>query len=85
VPSYQLLRINHYSVQSWAYFKATKQRSGAPDSNPALVRPDSWFFKHDRNECDDGQSYRFLVPLQLKVRELQAALADTPSHDRLAA
>jgi hypothetical protein len=74
-PSYQHLRINHYSVQSWAYFKATKQRTGAPDADPALVRPDDWFFKHDRNECDDGLSYAFLVPLKLKVRELQAALA----------
>ncbi|MEO8298576.1 MAG: glycosyltransferase family 2 protein [Burkholderiales bacterium] len=74
-PGYQWLRINHYSVQSWAYFKATKQRSGAPDADPGLVRPDSWFFKHDRNECDDGSSYRFLVPLKLKVRELEQALA----------
>lgn len=74
-PSYEHLRINHYSVQSYAYFKASKQRTGAPDSNPHLVRPDSWFFKHDRNECDDGQSHAFRVPLKLKVRELQAHLA----------
>lgn len=74
-PSHERLRINHYAVQSHAFFKQTKQRSGAPDADPGLVRPDSWFFEHDRNECDDGASYRWLVPLKLKVRELQAALA----------
>ena len=76
-PSHQQLRINHYAVQSHDFFKRTKQHSGAPDANPALVRPDSWFHLHDRNECDDGQSYRWLVRLKLKVRELQHAL-DTP-------
>jgi hypothetical protein len=76
VPSYDQLRINHYSVQSWDYFKRHKQTTGAPDSNPDLVRPDSWFHKHDRNECDDGQSHAWRVRLKLKVRELQAALAD---------
>ena len=60
-----------------AMVEQTKQRSGAPDADPALVRPDSWFHQHDRNECDDGQSYRWLVPLKLKVRELQQAL-NTP-------
>lgn len=73
-PCYELLRINHYSVQSWAYFKRSKQASGAPDADPRLVRPDEWFFKHDRNECDDGGSYRFLVPLKLKVHELNTVL-----------
>lgn len=75
MPSYEELRINHYSVQSWDYFKQHKQTTGAPDINPDLVRPDSWFHKHDRNECDDGQSYGWRVPLKLKVRELEAALA----------
>lgn len=74
-PSYQHLRINHYAVQSHAFFKATKQNIGAADGNPALVRPDSWFFEYDRNECDDGQSYRFLVPLKLKVQELEDVIA----------
>ena len=74
-PSYEHLRINHYVVQSHEFFKATKQNIGAPDINPNYVRPDSWFFEYDRNECDDGQSYRFLIPLKLKVQELQDSLA----------
>jgi Glycosyltransferase family 92 len=74
-PSYQALRINHYVVQSYEFFKTTKQNIGAPDHNPLLVRPDSWFFEYDRNECDDGQSYRHLIPLKLKVLELQDVIA----------
>jgi hypothetical protein len=74
-PSYQALRINHYAVQSWEFFKATKQNMGAADGDPALVRPDSWYHQHDRNEHDDGISHNFLLRLKLKVRELQAALA----------
>lgn len=74
-PSYDLLRINHYTVQSHEFFRKTKQNIGAPDANPNLIRPDSWYAEYDRNECDDGVSYNFLVPLKLKVRELQAAIA----------
>lgn len=74
-PSCTALRINHYAVQSWEFFKATKQNIGAPDANPSLVRPDSWYHQYDRNECDDGVSYNFLTRLKLKVRELQAVLA----------
>jgi len=73
-PSHARLRINHYSVQSFEFFKRTKQNSGAPDGHAGLVRPDSWFFEFDRNECDDGSSYRFLVPLQLQMQTLQAVL-----------
>jgi hypothetical protein len=74
-PSYDLFRINHYSVQSHQFFRETKQNIGAPDANPNLIRPDSWYHEYDRNECDDGVSWGFLVRLKLKVRELQAALA----------
>ncbi|WP_157269900.1 glycosyltransferase family 2 protein [Azohydromonas aeria] len=74
-PSCEVLRINHYAVQSWEFFKQTKQNMGAADGSPALVRPDSWYRQYDRNDCDDGVSHNFLIPLKLKVRELQAALA----------
>ena len=74
-PSYDLLRINHYAVQSHAFFRETKQTMGAADGNAKLVRPDSWYHTYDRNECDDGTSWNFLVRLKLKVRELQAVLA----------
>lgn len=84
-PSYDALRINHYVTQSYAYFKRTKQRSGLADVDLNGVRPDSWFHAHDRNECDDGIRYRFLLALKLKVREIEAMLARTePSVDAAA-
>ncbi len=75
-PSYGHFRINHYACQSWEFFKHYKQTSGAPDINPTLVRPESWFHHVDRNECDDGASYNFLIRLKLKVAELEAYLAE---------
>jgi hypothetical protein len=73
-PTYEHFRINHYLCQSWDFFKKYKQNSGAPDVNPLMVRPDSWFHRVDRNECDDGISYNFLLRLKLKVTELEAVL-----------
>lgn len=73
-PCYEQLRINHYVTQSYGYFESFKQRSGAADINPAWVRPDSWFTEHDRNECDDGIRWRFLLRLKLKLRELRRQL-----------
>lgn len=74
-PSYDLFRINHYAVQSHEFFRKTKQNMGAADGNAKLVRPDSWYHEYDRNECDDGTAWNFLVRLKLKVRELQAAIS----------
>lgn len=74
MPSYDYFRINHYAVQSFEFFKNTKQKIGAADSDPNLVRPDDWYFDYDRNECDDGVSYGFLTKLKLKVAELSLCL-----------
>jgi hypothetical protein len=73
-PSWQTLRINHYAVQSWQFFKRTKQHMGAADADPALVRPDGWYHQYDRNEIDDGTSHQWLLRLKLKVAELERAL-----------
>lgn len=70
-PSYQKLRINHYTVQSYEFFKKTKQHIGAPDGNPNLIRPDSWFEEYDRNECCDGALDNYLPSLRLKVKEME--------------
>lgn len=69
-PSFEALRINHYAVQSFDFFRQTKRRMGAADGNPNLMRPETWFHEFDRNEEDDGQSYQFLVRLKLKTQEL---------------
>jgi hypothetical protein len=74
-PTYDSFRINHYAIQSFEFFKTTKQNMGTADCNAAFIRPTSWFHEYDRNEADDGVSYNFLIRLKLKVQELQAALA----------
>ena len=73
-PSYDFLRINHYAVQSYEYFSDTKRTIGAADGNPLLIRPDSWYFEYDRNECNDGTIYNFLTPLKLKILEINQAI-----------
>lgn len=73
-PAHQIFRINHYAIQSYQYFLDTKRAIGAADGNPRLIRPQEWYFEHDRNECDDGISYNFLTPLKLKVRELKQCI-----------
>ncbi len=74
-PDYDCLRLNHYVVQSFDFFRHTKQFIGAADGNPNLIRPTSWFHEYDRNEVDDGSSYQYLVRLKLKVQELQSVIA----------
>jgi hypothetical protein len=74
-PSYKVFRLNHYAVQSFDFFKKSKQNMGAADADSKYVRPDGHFFVLDRNECDDGAMYNFIVPLKLKVRELNAVLS----------
>lgn len=53
-PSHSKLRINHYCTQSRSYFLQIKKFSGAPDSNPNLIRQDSWWEMYDRNEEYDN-------------------------------
>lgn len=69
-PSHQRLRINHYCCQSLEFFRKFKQGSGAPDSNPNLIRPNSWWDKYDRNDERDES----LVQIAPKLRELLASL-----------
>jgi hypothetical protein len=73
-PSYDVFRINHYMIQSYEYFTQKKDLMGAADGDPNFVRGVQTFFDCDQNECDDGVSYNLLVPLKLKVRELQAVI-----------
>lgn len=82
-PDHSQLRINHYAVQSFDFFRQTKQSMGAADGDSRMVRPDKWFFDLDRNECDDGETYRYLVPLKLKVQELEEIIAIQSSVETL--
>ncbi len=74
-PSYEVLRMNHYAVQSWDYYVRSKRTSGAADGNPNLIRQPEWFRLYDRNENDDGIRWRFLLDVKLKLREMQEFLA----------
>lgn len=71
-PSYDFFRINHYATQSYEYFKSVREpmKSAGALENAAKPLIQS-FHDYDRNECDDGLSYNFLVRLKMKVMELQ--------------
>jgi hypothetical protein len=69
-PSHTRLRINHYVCQSYEYFKTFKQRSGAPDAGRLMVRPDSWWEDHDRNDVLDTA----IGPLLPSLKAILAAI-----------
>ena len=71
-PSHRHLRINHYVCQSYAFFKNFKQRSGAPDAGRDMVRPDSWWEGHDRNDLIDPGIGRFIPALKDRLAELRS-------------
>lgn len=72
-PSYEILRMNHYVVQSWDYYVRSKRTSGGIFGCP--VRKLEWFRLFDRNENDDGIRWRFLLDVKIKLREMQDFLA----------
>jgi len=74
-PSRTRLRINHYLCQSYQYFKTFKQRSGAPDAGRTMVRPDSWWQGHDRNDVVDTTIQGLLPSLKAVLAELRRPAA----------
>ncbi len=67
LPCYESLRINHYSTQSYEFFKKYKQNSGCPDAGANYVRPDSWFIEGDRNDIYDSSLDHLLPLLKLSL------------------
>jgi hypothetical protein len=63
-PSHRRFRINHYVCQSYDFFKTFKQYCGAPDAGKSMVRPDSWWEEHDRNDIADSTIARFIPALK---------------------
>ena len=45
------------------------------DLGPHWNRRDTWFEAQDDRECDDGESYRFLLALSLRLCAMHALLA----------
>lgn len=73
-PSSDIFRINHYMTQSYAFYEHKKSKMIPPDGNMNSNRTLEAFDALDRNECDDGIRYRFLVKLKLKVKEIKAKI-----------
>jgi hypothetical protein len=69
-PSHTKLRVNHYVTQSLQYFKQFKQTSGAADAGAAMVRPDSWWTNHDRNDEADDSMAPWLPRLKAEMAQL---------------
>ena len=79
-PSHEHLRINHYVCQSLEFFRTFKQHSGAADAGRLMVRPDSWWTEHDRNDLEDPAIQRFLPALLSLLQEIGSpVLAPLPS------
>jgi hypothetical protein len=77
--SHTRLRINHYVCQSYEYFKTFKQHSGAPDAGRLMVRPDSWWQDHDRNEVLDTAIGPLLPSLKAMLAEIRRPAKRTVS------
>lgn len=73
-PSQEIFRINHYMTQSYDFYRRKKSQMIPPDGNVNSVRSLEAFDSLDRNECDDGIRYKFLVKLKLKVEEIKARI-----------
>ena len=71
-PTHNQFRINHYTCQSYQFFKTFKQPSGTPDGGKLIVRPDSWWEEHNRNEVVDTTIGRFLPALKALLQEINA-------------
>jgi hypothetical protein len=72
-PTHAKLRVNHYVTQSLQFFRQVKQTSGAADAGAAMVRPDSWWGNHDRNDEADDSMAVWLPRLKAEM-----ALLDIP-------
>lgn len=72
-PTHAKLRVNHYVTQSLQFFRQVKQTSGAADAGAAMVRPDSWWGNHDRNDEADDSMAAWLPRLKAEM-----ALLDIP-------
>jgi hypothetical protein len=75
-PSLEKFRLNHYTVQSYGYFLNKKKNSGQADLSRENIfaRPDSWFETYDRNDCDDGAIYNYLIKTKIQMDELVEAI-----------
>lgn len=67
-PTYDHFRINHYVTQSREFFLNFKSKVNPPDG--ALVRDESFWQEHDKNEVLDSSMAKFLLPLKKLLSSL---------------
>jgi hypothetical protein len=67
-PTYNKLRINHYTCQSREYFIKSKKDTRGPDGGD--IRDEKWWEENDRNEIEDHSTDKFIKPLKEIMRSL---------------
>ena len=70
VPTHEKFRINHYTLQSWNFYKNWKQTSGAADAGRSLIRPDSHFYELDGHDEHDTTMDRFIPAVEKLIEDI---------------
>lgn len=73
-PTFNKIRINHYSSQSYNYYHGFKRTSGMADAGHSIVRPDDWWESRNKNDILDLTIQRFRDDVVRVMAELEAAL-----------
>ena len=77
-PTWEHLCINHYVTQSRQFYDEVKRASGAADAGPNVMRPESWWDEHDRNEECDRSLEHLDLPMVKTIGEVCAAVGLDP-------
>ena len=75
-PTFNKIKINHYSCQSYNYYHGFKRTSGMADAGHSIPRPDDWWESRDRNDIEDLTIHRFRGEVVRIMAELNAVLND---------
>ena len=73
-PTFNKIRINHYSCQSFDYYHGFKRNSGMADAGHAIPRPDDWWDSRNKNDILDLTVHRFRDAVIAKMTEFEAIL-----------
>ena len=73
-PTFNKIRINHYSCQSYNYYHGFKRTSGMADAGHAIPRPDDWWDSRNKNDILDLSIQRFRDEVVKTIASLEAAL-----------
>ena len=73
-PTFNKIRINHYSCQSYHYYHGFKRTSGMADAGHNMPRPDDWWDSRNKNDILDTTIHRFRADVVELKAELDALL-----------